>query len=415
MTSEGESLDSYRLEPEAIFHGSIQHIYRAALAIYDEGGKVCTESVISRLGGYLFGNINALEACFYVSPRNVPQFYQTIVHYHALRKARSLGNRIAAEMEGATAQDAVEYCQSYSNDAQSLLPGVSCENQLGTACERLEERLKSAERGETITGLKVPLNAWNNTLGGLCASQLYAVASRPGLGKTAWMEQMVGNLLMAEIPCLVFEKDMAPEMLIQRIACRFAKVPQWKLMRGRLNAQEISAIREINDALKKSPLYLYNPTGLDGDKMGAITRREKRINKIEAVFLDHMQVLNTGKDIREGLTRSSLAIRNTTTETGIPHVILAHINRNGAKGRPTAEDIKEFDQLFGDCDAMALLWSDADRTKLKDGEMLPVNMYFAKNRFGPIIEEKLLFDCPLMSFYDATKTLVTEPRDYQQD
>jgi replicative DNA helicase len=147
--------------------------------------------------------------------------------------------------------------------------------------------------------------------------------------------------------------------------------------------------------------------------MSAIVRRDHRTKGTRAVFLDHIQVLSVGKDIREGLTRASIAIRQTVTETNIPHVVLAHINREGSKGRPTAENIKEFDQLHGDCDGMAILWTDADKTKIEPGEMLPMKVFFAKNRNGPTGEDSLLFDGSLMAFRNADKdTPPQEPRQH---
>jgi len=209
---------------------------------------------------------------------------------------------------------------------------------------------------------------------------------------------MVTQYLMDDRPVLVFEKDMAPRMMIERMACRLAKVSYWNFSRGFASGHERSEIRRFNDALKQTPLLLYNPTGLTAEKMSAITRREKRVSKIEAVFLDHVGVLTVGKDLREGLTKGSICIRTTATETDLPHVVLSHINRNGAKSRPTPEDIKEFDQLFGDCDGMGILWTEEDKTQVKNGDYLKMKIYFAKNRFGPVGEEDILFDGKLMAF-----------------
>ena len=117
-------------------------------------------------------------------------------------------------------------------------------------------------------------------------------------------------------------------------------------------------------------------------------------------------MLRVGKELREGLTQASLAIRSCATETRVPHVVLAHINRNGSKGRPAPEDIKEFDQLFGDCDGMGILWTDVEREKLKPGDHLAMKLYVPKNRCGPLCEEPLMFDGALMKFYDQAKTQI---------
>jgi len=66
--------------------------------------------------------------------------------------------------------------------------------------------------------------------------------------------------------------------------------------------------------------------------------------------------------------------------------------------RPEPEHIKEFDQIYGDCDGMGILWSKADPAELTDGELLPVNFYTAKNRDGGKGEDEILFDGKQMKF-----------------
>lgn len=406
VSSQGEALDSFPLEVEAFFDNNCRTIFTAILAIYKEGGKIGSDTVISRIGHEAasrigIGEIEAL--CFYPSPSMTSQFHKVLCEKLALRKARLMASTVLHALEN-DEPEPMDFCRDLAIQAASLMPETTCENQLFVACDELDKRLTMMESGTKEYGFKTPLEAWNGAFGGICNGHLYALASRPGMGKTALMEQIVCGYLMDDHAVLVFEKDMSPRILIERMACRVAKVPYWKLVKGLVTREEVAEIRRMNAALKQTKLLLYNPTGLTAEKMSAITRREKRVSGISAVFLDHIQVLNTGtKDPREGLTKASICVRQTTTETDIPHIVLAHINRNGAKGRPTPEDIKEFDQLYGDCDGMAMLWTEADKTKLEHGEFLKMNMYFAKNRNGPVAEEPVLFDGAMMAFRNASK------------
>ena len=79
-------------------------------------------------------------------------------------------------------------------------------------------------------------------------------------------------------------------------------------------------------------------------------------------------------------------------------MVLFHVNRTGAKGRPSGEDVKEFDQLLGDVDALAMLWSEVKREDLKPGELLPVKFFAPKNRNGAVSEEEMMFEGELMRF-----------------
>lgn len=399
ISSNGEAFDSFPLELEAISHYLHREIFAVILGLHSEKGKINRDTICSKIGPdrcFKIGYPDIEAICYYPAPSLVSQFHKNLSDLLSLRKARMLAQKMLAEINPQS--DAGALCQQYASEAAALAPNSVCENQRDVACAELDKRLDMLLTGNKEQGFQTPLAAWNRAFGGICPGNLYALAARPGAGKTALMEQIVGAYLMDERPVLVFEKDMSPRMLIERIACRFAKVPYWKLARGLVDRYDVDEIRRFNEALKKSPLLLYNPTGLTAQKMSSITRREKRVSGIEAVMLDHVGVLTVGKDLREGLTQASICIRTTTNETDIPHIILAHINRNGSKGRPTPEDIKEFDQLYGDCDGMGILWTDQDKTALKSGELLAMKIYFAKNRNGPVVEESVLFDGSLMAF-----------------
>jgi len=249
-----------------------------------------------------------------------------------------------------------------------------------------------------VRGIPTTLGPWDEQFGGLMPGQLYALAGRPATGKTAALEMMIQACLERELPVCVFEKDMSPEKLIARMACRATDVQYWRYSRGAMHPAEIRNLRRGIEVFEKCPMHLYNPTGLTAERMCQIARRDIRINGVKAVFLDHIQALKVGKDLREGLTQASLTIRASVTETDVPHVVLAHINRNGAKGRPRPEDIKEFDQLYGDCDGMMILWNDQDRTELAQDEMMTTKFYTAKNRDGGVSEAEMLFDGTRMMF-----------------
>lgn len=76
----------------------------------------------------------------------------------------------------------------------------------------------------------------------------------------------------------------------------------------------------------------------------------------------------------------------------MPHVALFHINCNGAKGQPAPEDVRNFDQLLGDVDGMAVLWSEQRAEDLPPGKLLMMKFYTAKSRDGAATEDKIFFD-----------------------
>jgi replicative DNA helicase len=397
-STKGSVLDEYPLSVEHFYTPAPRAFFSACWRLH-EGKKAITEaSIQSELGPDMMlamGQSAFLKLCDYVSPAYAPTAYAILCEKLTLRRAERLGRWLLSETWNAG--DIGQFCSTAVHMANELEVASESDNELETAVAHANERLDRMDRGDKPARRNMPVNAWNQVFGGIMDGRFYAIASRPGLGKTALMEQFITSYLILDETVVVFEKDMSPQMLVERIACREAKVPFWRYERETLSKQERDDVRHMLKALDPARLRIFNPVGFTAEKMCAIARREIRQHKAKAIFLDHIQCLRfPGKDLREGLTASSLAIRANVTETGVAHIVLAHINREGSKGRPQPENIKEFDQLFGDVDALALLWSEVEAADAKEDR--PMKLYAAKNRGGAVVEESLNFNGPLLKF-----------------
>lgn len=401
VQSEGAVLDTYRATPEHFFDSSARTVFSAAEALYMAGIPVSPFTVCQRLSPEetraLGGDMAVSDLCSFASPSLAAHLFDVINGKLTLRRAANAVKWAAAEL-GST-DDPKGFCAALSGKIASLDAEASSENVFQSCLDSIIEKVGRMESGVAEYGYKTSIDAWNRAFGGIMKGQLYALAGRPGNGKTAMMEMLVQGMLECGEAVTVFEKDMSPEKLMARIACRGARVPFWRYARGMVDTEALKRIRHAVTILRKLPLFLYNPSNLTAEKMCAISRRDIRTHGVKAVFLDHVQALRVGSDLRQGLTQASLQIRANVTETNVPHIVLAHINRTGAKGRPTPEDIKEFDQLLGDSDAVVMLWSEKQRADLAEGERMLVNFYVAKNRDGDVTEDEVEFDGPSMTFH----------------
>lgn len=402
VSSNGEALDVIDVTPEHFVDQLSYVLATSAIELHRCGSPVNDFTVMQRAEAYLEPSLihEASNICHHSSPSLAQHFFGIVNGKLTQRRALEVAKWATKESEQTS--DVHGFCAELSAKVAALDSQTECENVLGSALDEMSKRLARVERGEKILGHATPFDAWNKAFGGIAQGNLYALAARPGMGKTAMLEQIVYSMAREEKPVLVFEKDMSPQILVERIACRCCNVPFWKYMRGMIDHRDISQLRGTIEIIRGLPIYLYNPTNLTAEKLSAIARREVRTHGIQAIFLDHIQILSVGKELREGLTRASIALRTLVNEAGIPLVVLAHINRAGAKGRPSTEDIKEFDQLLGDCDGMAILWTEEDKTKLWPGEYLNMHFYAAKNRNGAVGEADILFDGNLMRFVNPS-------------
>lgn len=412
MASEGAVFDEFPVTLEHFFCGTTQLIIAACLDLYAAKKPVHALTVTSKLRE--LGTLDAAGGPHGVSGLFTPvslasSYHVTLCEQLALRKA------VEAAIWASNAWREVESADSFIGDFRTRITAIDITNeevnQVPVAAKAIFQRLDRLDRGECVTGLTTGIQVWDDNFGGLVKGGFYALAGRPGTGKSAMLEQMVANLIGVEIPVLVFQRDMSPQKMIERLCCRWCGVPYWAYVRGIISAEQRESLRNTVDCLLETPLYVYNPIGLTAEKLCAIMRREKRIHGVQAVFLDHIQALKVGSDIRVGLTQASLTIRAAVTEVDLPFLTLAHINREGGKGKPRPDDIKEFDQLFGDVDGLSMLWNDPEDDHNEEKEQpCVVNFTVGKNRDGGPADERIYFDGPRLTFGGkAPKPATSQP------
>lgn len=397
----GAALDRHHITAEHFFDARCSAIYRAAESLFRSGKPVNEHTIENELGEAAIegmGGIHALHEITYgFSDGETAYDYGVLCDKLTLRRAYQLGRWLAAATEQPSV-DVPDMVRQLSEKAAAVSAESDAENCLQDAIGRVIERCDRMLRGETAAIWQTPIPAWNKLFGGIMDGNYYALVSRPGHGKTAMMEQIVAHYLDNDRPVVVFEKDMSPQKFVERMICRIAGVTYSRFQREVIDSQSIQKIKTLAPHIASLPLRLLNPKGMTADEMCSIARREIRTSGARAVFLDHIQTLRLpGKDLRAGLTDASISIRQLVTETGVPFIALAHLNREAEGGkRPSAANVKEFDQLYGDVDAMGILWSDVDRT---DAEAVwPMKLFAAKNREGGVAEEELNFDGPAMTF-----------------
>lgn len=404
VSGHGAALDTYAATDEHFSDPAARQVFSLAKRLYVAGSPVNRTTVMRTFVGDGPERVAQIaDLCFYPSPSQAGHFFDLINDKLTLRNAHETMKWGQSEIQ--STQEPKEFCAELQVRLASLDTNSTSENVLAAVCAQSEDKINRMERGEIVRGIPTKISAWDNNFGGILPGQFYAIAGRPATGKTALLEMLIQQCLETENPVSVFEKDMSPQKLVERMACRLTGVQYWRFARGTMHDWELRNVRKGIECLKGLPFYLYNPTGLTADRLCQIARRDIRVHGVKAVFLDHIQALKVGKDLREGLTQASLTIRANVTETNTPHIVLAHINRNGSKGRPGPEDIKEFDQLFGDCDGIQILWSEQNRAEMAKDELMTTKFYSAKNREGGPTEDEMLFDGTTMTFKEKAKNV----------
>ncbi|MEI6073617.1 MAG: replicative DNA helicase [Verrucomicrobiae bacterium] len=276
-----------------------------------------------------------------------------------------------------------------------------------------------------ITGLSTGFHHLDNMTGGLHAGEMFVIAARPSMGKTALAMNIAEHVALdADKPVAVFSLEMSSPQLVQRLLCSRARVDSKKLRDGFVGKQELGSISTAARVLSKAKMFVDDTPGISILELRAKARRLKNREGIELVVIDYLQLLRSNsrraQDNRQiEISEISSGVKALAKELKIPVIVLAQLNRNpeqrstgDVKGRPRLSDLRESGSIEQDADVVALLVrekyyaEDDEARKEAEGK---ATLIIAKQRNGPTGDVPLTF----LEDYTRFEDRAEERRDGQ--
>ena len=143
--------------------------------------------------------------------------------------------------------------------------------------------------------------------GGLHEGELFILAARPSMGKTALalnIAQHVATNPASPGTVAVFSLEMSRESLLTRMICAGARVDQQKFRAGFLNQEERRRLQRAAAELVKAPLYIDDTAGANLMDVHAKLRRLKAEHGLSLVVIDYLQLMS-GRGRFENRNRKS--------------------------------------------------------------------------------------------------------------
>lgn len=339
-------------------------IFGAIKKLYASGAPFTPVSLVEslRTAGTL-DSIGGSHAIFKLGTSFPPMDH--VRHYAGVLeskwKLRSMLEMAAEIRSNAPGSDDADEFMSWAETKISVIAERrKDENLLASASQKVMGILDDIESGKGIGAIKTGISVIDDSIMGICPGSMDVYAAEAGCGKTSMIETIALNMVAQKTPCLIFQRDMPPAQFLFRVTCRLAGVSASSLRwMGHKFPNDVRATREAVKALVKSNLlHLYSPDGCSAREVKAIAARLTRKAGIKLVIVDHVRNLRHSKKTSwEGLEESSGLIRESVNNTGVCHIVLAHINREGLKqDRPTISNIKGGDQLKDDADNCTCMW-----------------------------------------------------------
>ena len=338
----------------------------------------------------------------------------------------------------ATCSDTIMKCYDGDDDVSSLLDGVEQEFfNISNATQEKDVLTMSSLTSEAINYLELLISGDASVMGlktgfdfdqmitGLRPGDLFVLAARPSVGKTALALNMASNVALGpqKVPILFFSLEMPALQLVLRILCSITRVSMYDFRSHRVSPAQWVDIGKAADALKASKIFIDDTGAIDILELRAKARRLKNKENIGAIFIDYLQLItthskgNNNSSREQDVARISGALKAMAKELNVPVVVLAQLNRAAEQNeKPKLSNLRESGAIEQDADIVAILHR--DKTKQSDNKRdqdqpLPAELIIAKNRNGAIGSKNLLFFDRYTRFENAAN--VAEEQENPKD
>ncbi|MFA6931745.1 MAG: replicative DNA helicase, partial [Lentisphaeria bacterium] len=158
------------------------------------------------------------------------------------------------------------------------------------------EYLTKLFSGESeVMGLKTGFNQLDRHITGLRPGELFVLAARPSIGKTALALNMAANIALGStpVPVGIFSLEMPAQQLVLRLISSEAKVGVGRFISKVPPRWVFSNIKEAATRLRNSKIVIDDTGAIDILELRAKARRMKSRENVGVIFVDYLQLIHT--------------------------------------------------------------------------------------------------------------------------
>jgi len=238
-----------------------------------------------------------------------------------------------------------------------------------------------------LTGLPSGFPELDEMTAGFQKGDLIIIASRPSMGKTSFILNILRYLAVEEkVPVAIFSLEMSKEQLLQRLLCMEAEIDGHKARKGQLEEIELRRVRYAVEKLKNAPIFIDDSNPLPLIELKAKARRIWLEGKIELIAIDYLQMIQSPR--RDTKTQEialiTASLKSLARELNIPVIALSQLSREVERRedkRPRLADLRESGAIEQDADVVMFLFRPSFYDPEADDLLTEIDI--AKQRNGP--------------------------------
>ncbi len=405
-----------------------RYIYEAITQLYDKHSPIDVLTLANQLNTN--GTVDAVGGTSYIT--ELTNFVPTSSHveqYADIVSQKALRRRLIK-----AAQDIVSLGFNETNELQDLIESAesrlfevsqqhikqditSIETILGESFDRLDDLHR--DKGK-IRGVPTGFKDMDNILAGLQKSDLFILAARPSMGKTALALNLAHNVaVQSQQAVLVFSLEMSKEQLVDRMLSMESGVDAWALRTGNLTDADFEKIGQAMGTLSEAPIFIDDTPGITVSELRTKARREAHKQPLGLIVVDYLQLMSGGAKFGgdgnrvQEISEISRGLKSVARELSVPLIALSQLSRSVESRSPQIpqlSDLRESGSIEQDADVVAFIYREdyynpeTDRHNITD-------IFIKKHRNGPTGNIELYFDREKQKFRSLDTRHNSQPFD----
>jgi len=326
---------------------------------------------------------------------NYPRYMEVVRDNYRLRKMIAICSNAVGD-----AYEHIKPSYEIIGSVGTQIMGIDEESGLKKAENIWETTEKSIQRLHGIytrnpEAIGIPTGFANidRYIGGLRKGEVFVLAARPSIGKTALAMNIFRNVAFSGYPCRYYSLEMMADELTLRMMYYQAQISQYELMHRTVPWEEIEArLKQAKEILDRIPLS-FEDSVVYWEDIEHRMRLAVLKDGCQVLGLDYLQLVYLRESKRHQTRENEVSyisqqLKKLAKELKVPVVVLAQLNR-AAEGRtPSISDLRESGAIEQDADVVGLLnrkreTDDKDTLVLmRGGHPVDAELKIGKNRGG---------------------------------
>lgn len=415
------------LEPDDFSLDKHRRIFRRMAGLHERGESIDRVTVANELLRF-----DELEACgglsYLVSLDDGLPHIVNLESYIRIVKDKSVLRRIIY-----AAQHLMNRCLVGEEDPSEILAGAE-ETLLKLGEARIKSPMSSPRQileeyegginafldpSKRIQGIGTGFYKLDEMTGGLHAGDLFILAARPSMGKTAMALNIAHHVAVkCEQAVAIFSLEMSKESLLTRMLCAGARVDSQRFRAGYLSADERRRLQAGLNQLVEAPIFIDDTAGVHLMDIHAKLRRLQAERKLGLVVVDYLQLMSGRgrfENRNQEISSISRGLKLLAKELGVPMLVLSQLSRapetRQGDHRPQLSDLRESGSIEQDADLVGFIFREEVYKRDREDLRGLAELILAKQRNGPVGKIDLVFLHHLTKFENRAEDLGEAPAE----